>query len=204
MLYARVMLGLGDLNAALDTVSLALEARPDRVTTFSLLAEILEAAIDEKNSLTAILICPPESEEPDRVAAGHAGRRDRITSRITRPANARRRPAGGDRRCPIKPSSVIAACCRSCRTSIRSHWRAQFGLGRIALQLGQLDAALVSLKEAAHLMPERTDILKSLAETYRLANLPREALETAQAVADLLPGDAGSLLWQAGSMPETE
>jgi tetratricopeptide (TPR) repeat protein len=197
MLYARVMLGLGDLNTALDSVTLALEARPDRVTTFSLLAEILEAAIDEKNSLSAIISAHPKLHNligslQEMLEGAIASRPESLDLQMLS-ADLLAETGAAD-----KALERYRSLLQKLPYKHPVSWRAQFGLGRIALQLGKLDAALVSLKEAAHLMPERTDILKSLAETYRLANLPREALDTAQAVADLLPGDAGSLLWQAG------
>jgi len=196
MLHARVLLGLGNLDAALDTVTLALEARPDRVTTFSLLAEILEAAIDEKNNLSSLLSAHPNLKRltgslQDMLEGALASRPESLDLQMLA---ADLLAETGDRE---KALDRYRSLLQKLPYKHPASWRAQFGLGRIALQLGQLDAALVSLKEAAHLMPERTDILKSLAETYRLANLTREALETAQAVTDLQPGDAGNLLWQA-------
>ena len=173
------------------------------MTTFSLLAEILEAAIDEKNSLSAILSAHPTLKNligslQEMLEGAIASRPESLDLQMLS-ADLLAETGAAD-----KALERYRSLLQKLPYKHPVSWRAQFGLGRIALQLGQLDAALVSLKEAAHLMPERTDILKSLAETYRLANLPREALDTSQAVADLLPGDAGSLLWQAGSMPETE
>jgi tetratricopeptide (TPR) repeat protein len=196
MLHARVLMGLGDTHAALDTVTLSLEARPDRVSTFSLLAEILEAAIDDRHSLANILDAHPGL---DRLIGSL---QEMLEGAIaSRPESLDLQMLAADLLAETGASEKALERYRSLLQKLPykhpAAWRAQFGLGRIALKLGQLDAALVSLREAAHLMPERSDILKSLAETYRQANLPREAQETAQAVSELLPGDAGALLWQA-------
>jgi tetratricopeptide (TPR) repeat protein len=195
-LHAKVLLGLGELDAALETILPALETGSERVEVFSLLSDILEAAIDEKNSLTQILAAHPALKRISKslqtmLENAIAARPESLDLQMLAadllvesgaPEEALNRYRSLLQKLPYKHPDL---------------WRAQFGLGRIALTLGQLDSALVALREAAQMQPERSDILRALAETYRAANLPREALETSHAVVDLLAGDSESLLWQA-------
>jgi tetratricopeptide (TPR) repeat protein len=196
MLHARVMLGLGNLNAALDAITQVLETRPNRVNTFSLLAEILEAAIDEKTSLTDVLNAHPKLMRLIGIV------QETLESALaSQPESLDLQMLSADllveKGAPEEALVRYRSLLQKLPYKHPAMWRAQFGLGRIALKLGQLDAALVALKEASQLMPERSDILKSLAETYRAANLPKEAMETSRAVVELLPGNTECHLWRA-------
>ncbi|GEM_PF-7104001 len=196
LLHAKVQLGQDEQDKALETILPALETGAERAEVFSLLSDILEASVDEKNSLGQILSAHPSLK--------------RITNSIqamlesaiaARPESLDLQMLAADLLAESgKPEEALDRYRRLLQKLPYKHpdlWRAQFGLGRIALQLGQLDAALVALKEASQLKPERSDILRALAETYRAANLPREALDTSHAVVGLLAGDSESLLWQA-------
>lgn len=80
------------------------------------------------------------------------------------------------------------------------NWRVQAGLGRTALALGQTETALASLKSAVSSNPESISLQRSLAETYRQANLLEAAQTTAQAALELAPDEIGNLLWFAEFM----
>lgn len=196
MLHSKTMLGLGDVDGALDTITMALAVRPDCVNVFTQLSQILEAAIDEKNNLTRILAAHPNLMRQVGTV------QEMLASAITtRPESLDLQMLSADLLAETGAQEEAMNRYRSLLQKLPykhpSQWRAQFGLGRIALQLGQLDAALVALREAAQIMPERSDIMKSLAETYLLANLPHEALESSHAVTALQPGDPECYLWQA-------
>jgi tetratricopeptide (TPR) repeat protein len=88
------------------------------------------------------------------------------------------------------------------------NWRIQFGQGLTALKLGHLDAALISLREAAALKPDQIRIQQSLAEAYYQANFHVEALEIAKTVLMLAPQMLDNLIWYSemmeklGELPE--
>ena len=76
-------------------------------------------------------------------------------------------------------------------------WRIQWGLGRTALRLGEIGTALVAIKEACQLRPDNLPMQRTLAEVSAQANLPQQALEAAEAVIQLVPGDVENLSWYA-------
>lgn len=76
-------------------------------------------------------------------------------------------------------------------------WRIQWGLGRTALSLDQVDIALASLKEACQLKPGLFALHRSLAEASLRANLPQEALDAAANALQISPDDVDVLIWYA-------
>lgn len=76
-------------------------------------------------------------------------------------------------------------------------WRIRTGFGKAALQLGKVDAALASLQSAANSQPNQAGILQLLAEAYRAAVLPKEALQEANRVLKMNPNDPDTLIWFA-------
>lgn len=76
-------------------------------------------------------------------------------------------------------------------------WRIQWGLSRTALCLGEIDTALAAIKEACQARPDSLLLMRSLAEISQQANLPQEALEAADQVLQLAPGDVENLAWYA-------
>ncbi|NMC52010.1 MAG: tetratricopeptide repeat protein [Chloroflexi bacterium] len=76
-------------------------------------------------------------------------------------------------------------------------WRIRAGFGKAALQLGKVDAALASLQSAANNQPNQAGILQLLAEAYRAAVLPKEAMQEANRVLKMNPNDPETLIWFA-------
>ena len=76
-------------------------------------------------------------------------------------------------------------------------WQVQYGLGRTALLLGNLEMGLAALQEAAAKKPENTTILHGLAEAYQFARLPEKAIDTALTALKLAPRDVHNILWYA-------
>ena len=74
----------------------------------------------------------------------------------------------------------------------------QWGMGRAALQLGQVDTALVALKEASHAMPDSLYVQRDLAEACARVELRQEALLAAQHALQLAPDHVENLVWYAG------
>lgn len=81
-----------------------------------------------------------------------------------------------------------------------THWIAQGGLGKTALALNRPEVALAVLDEAAHDQPKNVTIQRLLVPTYLKANLPQEALITANHALELDPEDVDNLVWYAQTM----
>ena len=80
------------------------------------------------------------------------------------------------------------------------HWVAQGGLGRTALALNRPEVALAVLDEAAAEQQKNVTLQKLLVPAYMKANLPQEALITAQHAVELAPEDIETLVWYAHTM----
>ncbi len=81
-------------------------------------------------------------------------------------------------------------------------WIAQGGLGRTALALNKPEVALAVLDEATMEQPKNLPLQRLLVPAYMKANLPQEALITAQHAVDMAPDDVENLVWYAKTMLE--
>lgn len=81
--------------------------------------------------------------------------------------------------------------------AVELRWRVQYGLGRTALCLGQVDTALVALKEACQAKPDQLPLLRTLAEASLQAALPKEAIEASSEALHLAPDDIENITWFA-------
>ncbi len=75
--------------------------------------------------------------------------------------------------------------------------RISLGLGKTAVQLGQVETAIASLKEGHEKYPQNLPLTHGLAEAYQTANLTPNALETAKHAAEIAPHDPENLSWIA-------
>jgi len=82
-------------------------------------------------------------------------------------------------------------------------WIAQGGLGRTALALNRPEVALAVLDEASMSNPKNLTLQHLLVPAYMKANLPQEALITAQHAVEMAPDDVDNLVWYAQVMLET-
>lgn len=81
-------------------------------------------------------------------------------------------------------------------------WIAQGGLGRTALALNRPEVALAVLDEATAEQPKNLPLQRLLVPAYIKANLPQEAIITAQHAVDMAPDDVENLVWYAKTMLE--
>ncbi len=80
------------------------------------------------------------------------------------------------------------------------YWRIQAGLGRSALNLGQIETALASLENAVTANPESIGLNRSLAEAFAGGNLAEAAASAAEHALALAPNDVANLSWYAQLM----
>lgn len=97
-----------------------------------------------------------------------------------------------------------AAYRQALNTQLRDEpaWQARLagGLGRVSLQLGQIETAIAALREAALANPHNVDVQRCLAEAYHAQGLTDEAIQTARNALRLDPGGVDTLVWFAGQM----
>jgi len=75
--------------------------------------------------------------------------------------------------------------------------RITMGLGSTALQMGQTETALATLKEGFNSYPHHVPLAKTLAEGFAAADLRNDALSTARDVLDIAGDDMETLAWVA-------
>jgi len=76
-------------------------------------------------------------------------------------------------------------------------WRLQYGLGKSAIGVGNIDVGLVALQDAASKQPENLMVLHSLSEAYQVAGMPDKAQNIAKSALRLAPQDLQNILWYA-------
>jgi len=76
-------------------------------------------------------------------------------------------------------------------------WRVQWGLARTALGLNRTDIAVAAYKEACQIRPDSVVLRRGLAEALLLAELPHEALESANDVLQVGSDEVDNLAWYA-------
>jgi tetratricopeptide (TPR) repeat protein len=82
--------------------------------------------------------------------------------------------------------------------------RLWLGLGKVTLDLGQIETAIAALREASHAGPDNPDVQRFLCEAYDAAGLTDSAFEAAQTARDLAPQDIELLIWYAQKAHELD
>jgi tetratricopeptide (TPR) repeat protein len=82
--------------------------------------------------------------------------------------------------------------------------RLWLGLGKVTLDLGQIETAIAALREASHAGPDNPNVQRFLCEAYDAAGLTDSAFEAAQNARDLAPQDIELLIWYAQKAHELD
>jgi len=84
-------------------------------------------------------------------------------------------------------------------TGENSHhnWRLNYGLGKTAIALGNIDIGLAALQDAASDQPENLLVLHALSEAYLAADLRGKSESFAKSSIKLAPDDVNNILWYA-------
>lgn len=78
------------------------------------------------------------------------------------------------------------------------------GLGLAALHIGQAELAMETLQDAVLIQPEQEGLQRLIAEAFFQANQRSEAILKARNVVKMSPNDAGNLLWFADFMAKVD
>jgi tetratricopeptide (TPR) repeat protein len=190
--YAQVLIAAGEPEKAVPVFEVALQKDPPQFAWYLLYAETLlddwEALIsgqkkvdfahlvNAQQALEKALLLNPEDFQAHLLLAetlSAKGRPDaaiEIYQRLVETAD----------------SEAPAYC-----------WRVQGGFGKVALQLGQVETALVALQEASCGESSSVFFQRLLAEAYLEADLKKEALQVARNSQRLAPNDLDTLSWFA-------
>lgn len=82
--------------------------------------------------------------------------------------------------------------------------RLWLGLGKVALDLGQIETAVAALQEASQAAPFSPDVYRFLSEAYDAAGLIENSYEAAQTALNLAADDVEMLIWFAKKAVELE
>jgi len=100
-----------------------------------------------------------------------------------------------------EPSKALVAYQKALETPLKEDaaWRARLhhGVGRAALQIGQADTALISLREAAQLEPLEPAIQQSLASACMELEMYADSLSAARTALQLTPSQPQLMQWFA-------
>ncbi len=187
--YARVLLALGNVSAAIEPLETVVKAGPSNVTPYLDYARsVLElqsehgngAAIE--NAISAIRSAqelePDNLEVPALLAFALAANNE------------------------LPPAMEAYRQALESDLAQDPHWlaRLSLGLGKAAHQLGQIETAIAALQEASQADPSNSQIQRSLSEAYDSAGLVEDAYQAARAALLLAPGDVENLNWFANQV----
>lgn len=192
--YAQVLLDLNDAEAALPVLEAALRNG----------LPVLEGSL----LYAKILLGEYRSGEQDLDAASARGRMEQADIALQRileidPDNLEARFLSADilREKGNLEEALVAYRQLADLPAKLAHdfgWRIQWGMARTALSLNQIDIAIAAYKEACLDRPESMVLRRGLAEALLLADLPQEALESANDALELSPDNVDNLAWYAG------
>jgi predicted Zn-dependent protease len=190
--YAQVLLANGEPEKAIPVFEVALQKEPPQFSWYLLYAETLlgdwEALLSgEKKIDFAHLVNAQQALEKALVLNPEDFRAHLL---LAEALSAKGRPDAAieiyQRLVEAADSEAPAYC-----------WRVQGGFGKVALQLGQVETALVALQEAACADANKVYFQRLLTEAYLGADLKKEALQVARNAQRLAPDDLETLSWFA-------
>jgi tetratricopeptide (TPR) repeat protein len=183
--YARALLSLDQAQAALDPLLIAMQDAPeDPAPQVDYAQALLDTGSGPEEAVQVLNQAVQLSQDDPRMKATAQG------------LLAEALAASGDYNAALQAYYHALEA----RISEEPAWRSRlsFGLGKVALELGQPEIALANLQEAARLEPRNPLIQRKLSQAYTTTDLHAEALEAARAAKALAPEDVETLAWFAG------
>lgn len=183
--YANVLLALNDPNPALLPLEIVLQAGPSEPQAYLDYARCILDLDGEVN--------PVQYQR----ALMYLGRAMEIAPNLpeARALSAEVLAASGD----LLPAMNAYRKALETRLIEDPGWRIRLwlGLGKVALDLGQIETAVAALQEASQAGPDNPAVHRFLCEAYDTAGLTDNAYESAQTARDLAPNDIDTLIWFA-------
>jgi tetratricopeptide (TPR) repeat protein len=183
--YAHVLMALEDYLPALAPLQTVLQSRPDSAQIYLDYARCVvnsDCYVDAEHYERALFYIDRSMEiDPDNPEA--------------RALSAEILSANGD----LIPAANAYRKALDTRLADDPAWKVRLwlGLGKVALDLGQVETAVASLQEASQAGPLNPDVHRFLCEAYDIAGLIENAYEAAQTALNLAPADPDLLIWFA-------
>ncbi len=183
--YAKVLLALDDPAPALLPLEIVLQAGPSEPQAYLDYARCildLDGEIDPVHYQLALMYLGRAME-----LAPHLPEARALSAEIL--------AASGD----LIPALNAYRKALETRLAQDPGWRIRLwlGLGKVALDLGQIETAVAALQEASQAGPDNPAVHRFLCEAYDTAGLTDSAYESAQTARDLAPNDIDTLIWFA-------
>jgi tetratricopeptide (TPR) repeat protein len=180
-IYGKLLLQGGKPESSLPYFVQAVDKKPTQAEPYLCYADaLLQSGVNLEGALTALdkaLAIDPKNEiavvllgEAKNASGNHRNALDLFQK--------------------SRESSLIADPTWSPRISL--------GLGKTALELGELETAVASLQDGHDRYPQDLFLIKALAQAYQKSDLTSNALEVARKAADVSPQDSDNLSWVAG------
>ena len=178
--YGKLLLDMNDPQAALPYLTQVVDQEPQNAESFLQFADAhLRIGLNPKAAAKALeqaILIEPDSE---------------IAFALLGEAQA----AEGNHQDAL--ASFRKAYDSSLRTDPSWSPRINLGLGMTALELGETETAIASLKEGHEKYPTDLPLTRGLAKAYQAADLIANALEVAMQASEIAPHDPKNLSWIA-------
>ncbi len=199
--HAKTLLSLGEIPAALPALETALQANPPIAEPYIVYAHSLLAV----SKASAAASTGPFSLTP--VITGKSA--DLLEARQALAKALELEPENFEARLLM---AEIQAAEGSLQEALNTYlelsemdlaidprwsWRINFGMGKVALALKQMETSIAALQEAIQVKPDNLEIQQTLAEAYHAAALTEEAQVKARTALGMAPHSIPNLVWYA-------
>ena len=179
-LYGKLLLDLSSPQEALPYLVQVVDSQPQEAQAYLLYADaLLQIGDQTENAVRALeksLALEPDNE-------------------IARVLLAEAQAARGN----YKKSVLSFQRARESGLMIDPVWapRISVGLGKAALQLGEIETAIAAFKDGQERFPSDLNLVRNLAKAYQSADLTDNALDSAREAAKIAPHNPENLSWIA-------
>jgi tetratricopeptide (TPR) repeat protein len=214
----QTLIQLGHLAQAaevLESASQENHARPDLAYAYAQTLLALGQASAAIQPLLQVLACNPDQTGPyidyaDAILQADPGQAHKAVAALRQAL--KRQPNSPEARALLAEALMAAGDLQAALPAFQAAldtplaqvptWQARlsYGLGRVALFLGQTDTAIAALQEATQADPSRLNAYYLLAQAYQCAQLDQSALNAAQTARRLAPEEVDNLLWYADTL----
>ncbi|MDD5368083.1 MAG: tetratricopeptide repeat protein [Anaerolineaceae bacterium] len=187
---AKILIGLGDIQAAIPALETVLHSQPNDIEPYLLYGRSVVTLSEQASTNPAIRLDLASVRQ--HMLKALAIDSENYEARLLM---AEVQTAGGDLSEALATYQELSEMEKA--NDPTWSWRIHLGMGRVAMDLGQMDTAIAALQEAVQTRPDDLRIHQALAEAYHAANLTEEALIKARTALGMAPHNVANLIWYA-------
>jgi len=181
--FAKILLELGETQEAIEPLYAAVKAEPEDIAPY--LAFVQGALALGKEAEASLL--------RDGIRYIHKAQEIEPDSLFAQALSAELYAALGEYQSALQIYRQVAES--ELANDPDWHVRLSLGIGKTALELGQIEAAIAALQEAQALAPTNPQIQMILFEAFDVAGLAEDAFRAAHTALTLTPDDLEMLVW---------